>query len=67
MVHRPPTTYVTKAVVNIGNTPLGNITHLALLKGLNFTVFPSVLPTEDILCDNENTISTMMVEATEEV
>jgi hypothetical protein len=42
-------------------------THSALSKGLNFAISPSLQPTEDILADVEMAVSTMLVEAAEEV
>jgi len=46
---------------------LGDATHLALLKVLNFAVSPLVLPIEDILDGVEKVVSMLLDEAAEEV
>jgi len=59
--------HVTKAVVNLSDTPLDDATHSALAKGPNFAISHSVLQTEDIVGYVEWAVSTLSVEAAEEV
>jgi hypothetical protein len=52
--------------VCLGDIPLENAIHSALSKGLNFAVFPSVLPIDYILRSVEN-IHTLPDKAAEEI
>jgi hypothetical protein len=55
--------HITKAVVNLSNTPMDDATHSALAKGLNFTVSPLVLPSEDNIGNIEKAIIILPVES----
>jgi hypothetical protein len=57
MAQQPPTTSISKIMVNLRNKTLNDASHSALSKGLHFSVSVSVLPTEVILGGVEKTIN----------